>query len=82
LVPSLTVIAPPARIPSVSKDVPAFSGAVPVPIAGAPVVEDELELPDEEDELKLLVDELVPVVLVLLEPPLMESSALCTADVS
>ena len=65
-----------------SKDVPAFSGAVPVPIAGAPVVEDELELPDEEDELKLLVDELVPVVLVLLEPPLMESSALCTADVS
>ena len=79
----MTVIAPLARIPRVYRDVLAVSGTVPVPIAGAPVVEDELELPDElallddEDVLELLVDELV-----LLDPPLMESSALCTADVS
>jgi hypothetical protein len=53
----------------VNKDVLAASGTEPVPVAGAPVVEGELELageegvlepPDEEDALELLVDELVP----------------------
>jgi hypothetical protein len=70
----------------VSKDVLAFSGTVPVPTAGAPVVEDEppdeLELLDEEDVLELLAEELVPVVSVVAEPPLMDESALCTAEVS
>jgi hypothetical protein len=46
---------------------------------------DELELPDneedDEDELEL-VSEPVEDELVLLEPPLMLASALCTADVS
>ena len=49
------------------RDVPAFRGTVPVPIAAAPVVEDEfeladeLELLDEEAVLELLVDGLVAV---------------------
>ena len=89
LVPSLTVIAPFAKIPRVRRDVPAFNGTVPVPVAGkgavAAEVEDdepdapeELELPDDDEEVLELLDDDV----VLLEPPLMELSALCTADVS
>jgi hypothetical protein len=87
LVPSLIVIVPFAKIPRVRREVLVFNGTVPVPIAGAgaeaaeedePDVADELELPDDDEEvLELLCDEVV-----LLEPPLMESSALCTADVS
>ncbi len=80
LVPSLTVIAPVATIPNVTRDVLALNGTVPVPVAGSgeedePEVEEELELPDDEDdedELELDWDE-------LLEPPLMLLSALCTA---
>ena len=85
MVPSLTVIVPFARIPKVRRDVPALRGTVPVPIAAAPVVDDEFELPDELellDEEAVLVDGLVAVVLVLVDPPLMDASALCTADVS
>jgi hypothetical protein len=72
----------------VRRDVPALRGTVPVPIAAAPVVDDEFELPDElelldeEAVLELLVDGLVAVVLVLVDPPSMDASALCTADVS
>jgi hypothetical protein len=66
----------------VNSEVLVLSGTVPVPAAGAVIVEDELdpvdelELPDEDDGL-LLVDELV-----LLDPPLSEFSASCTAEVS
>jgi hypothetical protein len=87
LVPSLTVITLFAKIPRVRRVVPAFNGTVPVPVAGRgavasevdePDVPEELELPDDDEEaLELLCDDVV-----LLEPPLMESSALCTADVS
>lgn len=96
MVPSLTVIVPVGTIPKVRRDVPAVNGTVPVPLAGVgaeagaddePDVADELELPDAEaddevdDELELEL-ELVEDELVLLEPPLMLASALCTADVS
>jgi hypothetical protein len=80
LVPSLTVIVPLARIPSVKSDVLVLSGTVPVPLAGVVIVGDELELVDEPvllDEDVLLVEE--PV---LLEPPLSEFNASCTAEVS
>jgi hypothetical protein len=86
LVPSPTVIVPVARIPKVTRDVLALNSTLPVPVAGVgaevdeddePDVADELELPDDDDEPELVWDELV-----LLEPPLIESSALCTADVS
>ena len=86
LVPSLTVTWPFARIPSVRRDVPAFNGTVPVPVAGRGAVAaeddelevaDELELPndDEEEVPEVLCDDVVL-------PPLIEASALCTADVS
>jgi hypothetical protein len=78
-VPSPTVNVPFAMIPSVNSEVLAVSGTVPVPTAGAAKVAAELELEDEEgDDDELLDDE----VLVLLEPPLMEVSAFCTAAVS
>ncbi len=88
LVPSLTVIVPFAMMPSVNSEVLAVSGTVPVPIAGAARVgavldvPDELELGEEEDDDadEVLDDEVVSPV--LLEPPLMEASALCTAAVS
>ncbi len=84
LVPSPTVIVPVARIPNVARVVPVLSGTLPVPVAGvgaeAGDVEadaaDELELADDEDD----APELVCDELVLLEPPLMPASALCTAD--
>ena len=80
LVLSLTVIVPSARIPSVSSEVPAFSGTLPVPVAGAPEdeldVPDELELPDDEED-ELFADEVV-----LLESPVTEARALCTAALS
>jgi hypothetical protein len=82
--PSATVIVPFAMIPSVTSDVLAVSGTVPVATAGAATVaaelgvEDEEEEDDDEVEDELLDDE-VPV---LLEPPLMEASAFCTAAVS
>jgi len=68
-------------IPSVNNEVFAVSGTVPVPTAGAATVAEELVVPleveDEEDEGDVLDDE--DVSPVLLEPPLMELSALCTA---
>lgn len=82
MVLSLTVIVPSARNPSVSREVPAFSGTLPVPVAGAPAaddgldVPDELELPDDEED-ELLADEVV-----LLELPVTEARALCTASLS
>ena len=63
MVPSLTVIAPVARMPKVRSDVPAVNGTLPVPMAGAGVeaddddeadVADELELPDDDDEPELV----------------------------
>ena len=81
----MIVIVPFAKTPKVRRDVPAFNGTFPVPVAGAPAEAaeddeldgpDELELPDDDEERPEL-DELVP-----LEPPLMELSALCTAEVS
>jgi hypothetical protein len=84
LVPSPTVITPFANMPNVRSDVPGVSGALPVPVAGAAAEADELDVadplepPDEDDELP----ELLWDVLVLLEPPVTVSSALCTADAS
>ena len=84
LVPSPTVIAPVATIPKVRRDVPALNGTLPVPMAGVGTegdeddeadVAEELELPDDDDELELVWDE-------LLEPPLIPASALWTADES
>jgi hypothetical protein len=79
-VPSPTVIVPFAMTPSVNSEVLAVSGAVPVPTAGAATVAAGLDAEDEEedDEDELLDDE----VLVLLEPPLRDARALCTAAVS
>jgi hypothetical protein len=57
-----------------------LSGTVPVPLAGAVIAGDELELVDAPgllDEDVLLVDELVA-----LDPPLSEFSASCTAELS
>jgi hypothetical protein len=91
LVPSLTVIVPVGTIPKVRRDVPAVNGTLPVPVAGVgvgagadaePDVADELELPDDEEDELELESEPVGDELVLLEPPLMLTSALCTADVS
>jgi hypothetical protein len=83
--PSATVIVPFAMIPSVTSDVLAVSGTVPVATAGAATVAAELGVEDEEEEDddeveddELLDDE----VLAPLEPPLMEASAFCTAAVS
>jgi len=57
LVPSLTEIFPPARIPRVNSDVVAVSGAVPVPIAGEGAEEPaEFELEDDADEPVELLD--------------------------
>jgi len=67
----------------------AVSGTVPVPIAGAARVGEALDVPDElelgedeeeDDAAEVLDDEVVSPV--LLEPPLMDASALCTAAVS
>lgn len=74
-------------IPSVSSDVVALNGIVPLPVAGVGTVlgVDALELPDEEgDELDddELVDEELDEVDDVLELPLIEESALCTAAVS
>jgi hypothetical protein len=89
LVPSLTVIVPVGTIPKVRRDVPAVNGTVPVPVAGVgveagadaePDVADELELPDDEEDDE--VDDELELEPVLLEPPLMLASALCTAEVS
>jgi hypothetical protein len=88
LVPSLTVIVPFAMMPSVNSEVLAVSGTVPVPIAGAARVGAALDVPDEfelgeeeeDDADEVLDDEVVSPV--LLEPPLMDASALCTAAVS
>jgi hypothetical protein len=83
LVPSLTVIVPLAMMPSADSGVLAVSGAVPVPIAGAAAVAEELALPDvpeEEDDDVLDDDELVLVV--PLEVPSIDASALWTAAVS
>jgi hypothetical protein len=93
LVPSLTVNVSVATKPSVSSEVPAVSGAVPVPIAGAPVVLAELEVPDElepddadeddeapdDDEVVLLASLEVPVPL---EFPSIDARADCTAAVN
>ena len=61
-------------------DVLAVTGTVPVPTAGAPTVLCELdeleEVDDADDELVELLDDDVEE---LLEPPLMDCSALCTA---
>jgi hypothetical protein len=68
LVPSLTVNVSVATMPRVSSEVLAVSGAVPVPIAGAPVVLVELDVPDEleledpeEDDESPDDDEVVPL---------------------
>jgi hypothetical protein len=91
LVPSLTVIVPVGTIPKVRRDVAAVNGTLPVPVAGVgagggvdaePDVADEPELPDDEEDELELESEPVGDELVLLEPPLMLASALCTADVS
>src|SRR5271157_2885839 len=89
-VPSPTVNVPFAMIPSVYSEVLAVSGTAPVPTAGAAAVAEELLVPleveDEEDEDDVVDEGDVPddedVLPVLLEPPLMELSALCTAAVS
>jgi hypothetical protein len=92
-VPSLTVKVSVATTPSVSSDVPAVSGAVPVPIAGAPVVlvepdvPEEFELEDEEeddaDDEPLDDDEAVLLAPVVpLELPWIDARADCTAAVS
>ena len=66
-----------------NSDVLVPSGTLPVPVAGAVSAADELELVDEpelldeDDDVVLLVDE--PVVL---DPPLSEFRASCTAEVS
>jgi hypothetical protein len=80
-VPSLTVTVPLAMMPSVNSEVLAVSGTVPVPTAGAAAV--ELDVPVEfegEDEEEALEDEVV--LSVLLESPLRDARALCTAAVS
>jgi hypothetical protein len=77
----LTVIVPLARIPSVNSDVLVLSGTLPVPVAGAVIAGDELELAaalELLDEDVLLVEALV----LLDDPPLSEFSASCTAEVS
>jgi len=83
-VPSLTVTVPLAMMPSVNSEVLAVSGTVPVPTAGAAAVEldvpVEFEGEDEEDEEEALEDEVV--LSVLLESPLRDARALCTAAVS
>jgi hypothetical protein len=86
LLPSLTVIVPFAKMPSVNSDVPAVSGAVPVPTAGAATLTAAADVPeefdpdedDEADEEEALDDGL----LLPLEPPLMDARAFCTAAVS
>ena len=45
--PTVTVILPPAKMPRLASEVPVVSGAVPIPIAGEPVVLAELEEPEE-----------------------------------
>ena len=81
--PSATVIVPFAMIPSVTSDVLAVSGTVPVAIAGAVTAAAELGVEDEEEEDDEVEDELLDdEVPVVLEPPLMEVSAFCTAAVS
>jgi hypothetical protein len=82
LVPSPTVMVPPAKMPKVRRDVPEVSGTLPVPVAGAAADDDALDVADvlelDDDELPELVwDELVP-----LDPPFMPLSALCTAELS
>jgi hypothetical protein len=85
-VPSLTVTVPLAMMPSVNSEVLAVSGTVPVPTAGAATVASELDVPvefegeDEEDEEEALEDEVA--LSVLLESPLRDARALCTAAVS
>jgi hypothetical protein len=90
LVPSLTVNVSVATMPSVNSEVPAVSGTVPVPIAGAPVVLVELDVPDEfelEDGEEDDADDEPPddVEAVLLEPvvplelPSIDARADCTA---
>lgn len=88
--PSLTVNVSVATTPRVSSEVPAVSGAVPVPIAGAPVVLVELDVPDEfelddgaeddEDDESLDDDEAVLLEpAVPLELPSIDARADCTA---
>jgi hypothetical protein len=86
--PSATVIVPFAMISSVTSDVFAVSGTVPVATAGAATVaaelgvEDEAEEDDDEDDDEVEDELLDDEVLAPLEPPLMEASAFCTAAVS
>jgi len=87
LVPSLTVIVPFARIPSVNSEALAVSGAVPVPTAGEPKVTEEREEPEavepeDEDEEAVEPPDDDDVPPALLEPPEPPCKALCTADVS
>ena len=74
-------------MPSVASDVPALSGAVPVPVAGAAARAPELaalELADDDDgDAVAPLDEdeaVLPPALV--DPPPMDASAFCTAAVS
>jgi hypothetical protein len=60
LSPALTVIVPPGRMPRLDSEVLAVSGAVPVPVAGAPVVE-ELDEELEDDPVELVGDDDEPL---------------------
>jgi hypothetical protein len=93
LVPSLTVNVSVATTPSVNSEVPAVSGAVPVPVAGAPAVLveldglDEFELDDgeeddDDDEDDEAFDDDESVLLDPLAPlefPSIDARADCTA---
>ncbi len=65
-------------MPRVASEVPVVSGAVPIPIAGEPVVlaeceePEELELADDDEPVELPGDDDV-------EPPVSTCSAFCTA---
>ena len=62
LVPALTVIVPPARMPSVDSGVFADRTTVPVPLAGDPEVEEPEEaepLPELDDDEPVLPDRML-----------------------
>lgn len=61
MLPALTVIVPPGRIPRLDSEVPVVNSAAPIPVAGEPDVLDELELDDgaveellDDDDVELL----------------------------
>jgi len=87
LVPAVMLIEPPARIPNVSRGVLAASEAVPVPVAGSGFgggAGGAVDDPDAEEDVDEDAAVLAPAVELgeLLDPPLIEASALCTAALS